>query len=105
MNLFLELLRKKTLQRAQQNKILSSIKLHGEVLDIGGGVRPSYMRYINFELISSITTSDYDANLRVDVIINATEKWPVKDHSFDCILLINNIYIFKNPEFVLLEAN
>lgn len=101
------LLKDKTIFRSILNEKLSSINVFGKVLDVAGGDFPSY-RYI-FERnkknkIVEWLNMDIKESSNLTIKADITKNWPLIDHYFDFVFLINAIYIFKDPLFVLKEA-
>lgn len=105
MNILYELINKKTLHRIQQNKIFEDVSVSGDILDVGGGGGASYLRAFDFTSVNSILSADYDGRFSPDFVFDAQEKWPIKNQFYDCIFLINCIYVFRDPCFVLREAS
>ncbi len=91
----------KSLARLLMNTEIAKHSLSGDVLDIGGGKKPSYVKLFNtgqlntFNIIDFETIPDY--NLEKD-------RLPYHDASLDQILLFNILEHIYNYRFVVNEA-
>lgn len=99
-----ELWRGKSISRTLQNFALHEIQLSGNILDVAGGKQPSYKRFLKTEGTCQWKRADFNNDYNPDFCFDATKTWPIEDNSFDWVLLINCLYIFSEPVFVLKEA-
>lgn len=99
-----ELRQGKSLFRTLQNLVFADIVLSGAILDVAGGKDPSYKRFLKTDSDSKWFRADYNPSYQPDFQFDASEQWPITDDSFDTVLLINCLYIFKNPQGVVREA-
>ncbi len=107
MTLIRELSRGKSLLRSIENLEFTKIRVSGKILDVAGGGRirrPSYRRFMQISPDSEWTMADYAHTLRPDLCFDANHCWPMADESFDTVLVINSLHIFRHPEFVLQQA-
>lgn len=97
-----ELWKGKTLGRALLNKALAKelSQLQGSVVDIGGG-SGSYQRFVPSH-VRLIRTDYTGEGLNAHVDINNSLPFP--DNTFDAVLLMNVLYIARDPEASLAEV-
>jgi SAM-dependent methyltransferase len=100
-----ELRNGKSLQRAILNMALAEVELGGRILDVGGVQQASYRRFIRTARDGIWTVANYDAASGPDLCFDAGQRWPTGDASYDCVLLINCLYIFPDPGQVIREAD
>lgn len=101
MNIFVkQIFSGKTLGRILFNKAVekNSISLRGKVLDLAGGLSPSYARFlplegVNFEKTDIVGTTQVDMN----------KPLPYPDETFDGVVFFNALYIAKKPQVTLQE--
>lgn len=74
------------------------VSLSGKVLDLAGGKKPSYLRFLPKE-IELLGTDLNQADLAVDV----NKALPFEDGTFDAVLFFNALYIIEDPVFTLCE--
>lgn len=82
----------------------NSPTLSGRVIDLAGGGKNNYFKYLNLGKIE-YDNADIKSRPGVDVVLDLTKPLPLADNSFDVALLFNCLYIFVNPEQVLREIN
>lgn len=75
-------------------------QLSGAVLDIAGGERPSYLKYLPNK-INIVQTDILNSNRKVDM----DKPLPFSDNEFENVFLFNAIYIAKNPTDLLKEIH
>ncbi len=92
----------KTLARILFNEKVSkySPRFYGKVLDLAGGLNPSYLKYLPGD-IKYIPTDLKQVDEVVGVDLN--KKLPFEDNSFDVVLLFNSIYILEDINSTLNE--
>lgn len=90
----------KTLGRILFNNAVSKHcqKLSGKVLDIAGGVNPSYLKFLprNIELIRTDV-------LQSGTYVDMNKRLPFDDEEFDNALFFNAIYIAEKPLLTIKE--
>jgi SAM-dependent methyltransferase len=77
----------KSFLRREEYKALSSLRVDGDILDVGGSKKSGY-----HELISGnhkIITGNIDASYGADIFFDAQKKWPFDSASFSCVLFVN----------------
>lgn len=110
MNYFLTLLREtrgdKTISRTLFNLEISKyVKNVGRVvIDLGGGKNPSYERFWNIKPEKFVRV-DINKNAEPNIIADLNEPLPFSDNFADTLLLLNVIYILKDPGETLQEIN
>ena len=83
------------------NLELKKYKIYGQVLDIGGGVNPSYLNFLQKEETIQIKNLD-SKNMTIDF---EKEKLPAVDESLDCVLLFNILEHIYNHNFLAREVS
>ena len=75
--------------------------IQGKVLDIGAGLKPSYLPYLpkNIEYLQT----NYQPGEGV-AVLDFNSPFPYSDNSINTVLLFHNLYIAKDPLFVVREA-
>jgi len=100
-----EALKGKSLVRTLLNLELRRFELGGRVLDIGGGEKPSYLRFFKISADLEFINLDIKAKtaaLRIDL---EKDKLPFVDRSMDKILLFNILEHIYNYPFLLKEVH
>ena len=100
-----QLLKGKSLLRSLMNYKLKDYELRGEVVDIGGGINPSYYQYLKIDknaIIRSVDLVEGDDNRK---IINLEkDPLPFNENSIDQVLLFNILEHIYNYQFLIGEA-
>jgi len=100
-----QLLKGKSLLRSLMNYKLKDYELRGEVVDIGGGINPSYYQYLKIDknaIIRSVDLVEGDDNRK---IINLEkDPLPFNENSIDQVLLFNILEHIYNYQFLVGEA-
>jgi len=100
-----QLLKGKSLLRSLMNYKLKDYELRGEVVDIGGGINPSYYQYLKIDknaIIRSVDLVEGDDNRK---IINLEkDPLPFNESSIDQVLLFNILEHIYNYQFLVGEA-
>jgi len=100
-----QLLKGKSLLRSLMNYKLKDYELKGEVVDIGGGINPSYYQYLKIDknaIIRSVDLVEGDDNRK---IINLEkDPLPFNESSIDQVLLFNILEHIYNYQFLVGEA-
>lgn len=95
----------KSLLRALMNLELAEYVLEGQVLDIGGGHQPSYLRYFQNGPEMRLTTLDINPRGHGDVAIDLEEdSLPYENHSVDQALLFNLLEHIYHHQHVVREV-
>ncbi len=76
-----------SLLRLEEHKALSHIELSGRVLDLGGDMNSEYVCFFKGQF--KTTTLNVDEKARPDILHDLEEPLPVKNDSYDHVLLIN----------------
>ena len=105
-SLFKETYRGKTLARTLFNReIGKSVKnINGIILDLGGGFKPSYERFLHTKPEKLIRV-DINKNAEPDIIADLGEPLPFSDNYANSAFLFNVIYILRSPGKTLREIN
>ncbi len=98
--LFKEIYRGKSLLRTLMNLELKNHSISGKVLDVGGGVGPSYYRFLTKEPNTKVVTLDLEGGTKIDL---ETDRLPYNDSAIDNILLVNIMEHIYNYDFLLME--
>lgn len=96
-----EIFKGKTLIRTLMNLELKNYTLSGQVLDIGGGNNPSYLRFFKKTDDLQFTSIDLAADKKIDL---ENESLPYEANSADQILLFNILEHIYNHKFLVNEA-
>lgn len=84
-----EILRGKSLLRILMNRELRPYTLAGRVLDIGGGVNPSYLRFFKRAESVELVSLDFQADDKSRNFDLESTPLPYEDNSVDQVLLFN----------------
>jgi len=95
--LFKEIYRGKSLLRTLMNLELKNHSISGKVLDVGGGVGPSYYRFLTKEPNTKVVTLDLEGGTKIDL---ETDRLPYNDSAIDNILLVNIMEHIYNYDFL-----
>lgn len=82
------------------NLELRQYKIYGQVLDIGGGVNPSYLNFLQKGENVQIRNLD-SKNMAIDL---EKDKLPAADESIDCVLLFNILEHIYSHNFLAQEV-
>lgn len=82
------------------NLELKQYKIYGKVLDIGGGVNPSYLNFLQTGENLQIRNLD-SKNTAIDL---EKDKLPAENESIDCVLMFNILEHIYNHNFLAREA-
>lgn len=93
----------KTVMRSMMNLEVAKLNLHGAIADIGGGVHPSYYKFLKDSKNLNISSIDFEsANYKLDLEISTL---PFSDNFFDGVFLFNVLEHIFDYNHVLVEAN
>ena len=96
---------KKSLLRTLMNLELANYSLSGKVLDIGGGVNPSYFNFLKKENGVEIINIDFKSLDKIGKSINLEkDPLPYSDESVDRVLMFNILEHIYNYKYLLSEA-
>lgn len=76
-----------TMLRDQEHKVLRAILLSGEVLDLGGDARSTYA--VTLGEGAHVTTVNISQETGADIIADLEKPLPLKDSSYDGVMLMN----------------
>lgn len=82
---------RRTLFRFLQNEALLAIEITGDTLDLGGEQESQYYSYLNIKNNSKITYADLYKKSSNIINMDFTKPFPIKDSSYDNVLLMNVI--------------
>ncbi|KKS34864.1 MAG: hypothetical protein UU95_C0007G0001 [Parcubacteria group bacterium GW2011_GWC2_42_12] len=82
------------------NLELRQYKIYGQVLDIGGGVNPSYLDFLQTDENRQIRNLD-SKNTAIDL---EKDKLPAENESIDCVLMFNILEHIYNYNFLAREV-
>ena len=101
-----ETYRGKTIARTLFNlEIGKSVKnIHGIIIDLGGGFKPSHERFLEIKT-EKIIKVDINEKTEPDIVADLNEPLPFPDNYADAIFLFNVIYILESPQKTLREIN
>jgi SAM-dependent methyltransferase len=93
----------KSIARILMNlEIKKRVNLSGIVVDMGGGLVPSYWRYIKKEPNTKVVKIDINKNSEPNIIASLEEELPIKDILADYVLLFNVLeHIYKHILLIL----
>lgn len=91
-----------TITRILMNQIIEYIQVKGDVLDIGGGERASYRKYLKNCNYKSL---NIDEKIKPDFLIKPNEKFPISSNTFDICLMFNLLEHVYNWDNIFLEAD
>ena len=87
------------LRKAEHNA-LSRITLTGAVLDVGGSKKSAYQRL--FRGLYTLTTVNIDPNALPDITADLENPLPIREATYDAVLLINVLeHIFEYRQLLL----
>ncbi len=91
-----------SLLRQAEHKALSTIELHGQVLDLGGDKRSAYRNLIRgtFE----VTTLNLDVKAQPDILHDLELPLPIADATYDAVLMVNVLEHVYLDQQLLAEA-
>lgn len=100
-NILYETYRGKTLGRTLFNQKVAQncSSLKGKVLDLAGGNKASYYRYLPDSDCGIVKTN----RIGDDQIVDMNKPFPFQNNSFDAVLFFNAIYICENTQNTLKE--
>ena len=101
---FKNLINGKTLFRITQTNLLERISLSGDTLDLAGGSEPSYRAALTKDKKIIWDVADYQDIPGIKYSFDANKPWPIESEHYDNVLILNSIYIFESPDFILREA-
>jgi len=93
--------RGKSLVRSLMNEELKKYMIYGTVLDVGGGVNPSYYAFLQQKESTHIQNVDG----RHQAIDFEKDRLPAQDNSMDCVLLFNVLEHIYNHNFLVSELS
>ncbi len=100
-----EIFRGKSLSRTLLNLELQKISLKGRILDLGSkNKRSSYYRFIKIPSDSIITFSDINPAEEGVIKIDLNGPLPFDGERFDSLLLIQVLYLLRDPQKSLQEC-
>lgn len=100
-NILRNIAQNKSLIRTLMNLELKKYKIYGQVLDIGGGVNPSYLNFLQKGEAVQIKNLD-SKNMAIDF---EKDKLPAADESTDCVLLFNILEHIYDHNFLAREVS
>ena len=77
--------------------------LSGRVIDLAGGVHPSYHGYLPTGV--ALVTTEYKKVEGVDLVVDIEKPLPFSDASESAIICFNAIYILESPDAFLKEIH
>ncbi|HWH07273.1 MAG TPA: methyltransferase domain-containing protein [Candidatus Paceibacterota bacterium] len=92
----------KSLLRREEYRVLSTLVIDGEILDVGGSTKSGYHELM--QGTHTITTANIDAAYGADLIFDAEKAWPIADESYDAVLFINVLEHLYDHRMALREA-
>jgi SAM-dependent methyltransferase len=91
-----------SLLRQAEHDALSTMTLHGSVVDLGGDRRAGYQHLIKGQF--KLTVLNMDAKTQPDVFHDLEQPLPLESNSFDGALLINVLEHIYHDKQLLLET-
>ena len=91
-----------TITRILMNQIIEYIQIKGDVIDIGGGERSSYRKYLKNCNYKSL---NIDEKIKPDFLIKPDEKFPISSNTFEICLMFNLLEHVYNWDNIFLEAD
>ena len=89
--------------RAMEYETLETIPLAGKVLDVGGGRKARYLKYLDPAL--EINSVNIDPDIEPTFLIQPGDPFPVTDGSYDCAICLNTLEHVYDPAAVLTEIH
>ena len=89
-----------SIARTLMNQLLEKINFKGRIVDIGGGNKVSYRKFIKNEYISV----NIDQKVEPNICTKVDESIPLKQDTFDTCLMFNILEHVYNWDFLLSEA-
>lgn len=97
--------RKKSLLRTMMNLELANYTVKGKVLDVGGGVNPSYFQFLKKEPRTEIINIDFKSLHAIGKTVDLEkDPLPYADESVDQVLMFNILEHIYNYRFLIGEA-
>ena len=96
---------RRTLLSFLQNETLANINIEGDILDLGGSPNSQYYSHLQISEYSQITYADLYGNSNEFLIIDFNKTFPIKNNSYDNVLLMNVIEHLENYENCILEIS
>ena len=93
---------KGTITRILMNQIIDYMQIKGNVIDIGGGERASYRKYLDNCNYKSL---NIDEKIKPDFLIKPNEKFPISSDTFDICLMFNLLEHVYNWDNIFLESD
>lgn len=103
-DLIKQIIKGRSLARSLFNLELKSFSVNGTVLDIGGGVKPSYLNYLKQDVNTEIISLDFDSEAGKNIDLEK-DILPYDDNSADGVLAFNILEHIYNFNFLLSEIN
>lgn len=101
-----ETFRRKDINRILTNIELRQIEIGGRILDIGGGQKASYYRFLKIFKWFRPTVVDINPRVHPDLVLDLEKgEWPFSHNYYDQILAFNILEHLSRPEVVLKEAS
>ena len=94
---------RRSLLRFLQNEALYNIHIEGEILDLGGSPKSQYYSYIQISENSEITYADLYNKSENFLEMDFNENFPIKNNSFDNVLVMNVIEHLESYENCIFE--
>lgn len=76
-----------SLLRIAQHEALSTVRLDGQVLDVGGSKKSDYHRFLKGE--HTVTFANIDLGAGADLQFDAERPWPVPSEAYDAVVMSN----------------
>ena len=99
LNLISNTFKGQTIWRSLLNNELAKLNLSGEIIDLGSGTNPSYLKLINFREPYQLTLTDYYYSRKNLLKVDLEKKFKLKKENYNQILCINvleHTYNFTN---------
>ena len=91
-----------TILRSLQYEAIDGLRLYGQTLDVGGGMRNSYYQLIHFD--GEIYSVNIDPTMRPSVVADLNKTMPFKSEEFDNIICFNTLEHINDDETAICES-
>lgn len=92
-----------SLLRSAENRFISTYRLSGSILDLGGDSKSAYNDVFDKE--SEVTRINLDEDSRPDLVHDLENPIPLNDDSYDSVLLMNVLEHVYNKSQLIFEAH
>lgn len=92
---------RKSLLRDLEHELLTSVRLSGRCLDLGGGEITSYQEYMDVDGV--LETVNINPDFRPDMVADLNMPLPIQNEQYDAVISFNTLEHVENDELALRE--